>query len=306
MKTYSTLDAIRLYVMKAQTQKALDELYTFLKATKVSDFIDQIIILSSNYNDIDKATTLGLGEYREEKNRINLALLKILTRLEADGHIEIKPQKSAPSSEQLDAIESKLDFILAHIERTDDLLFYGFQQSYLWKQLEEHSRELLTQASIIIIEKEGEQDRFKEAMHLLLEVMTHELEQKFFDCFKAKIEAQSITKEQFIDTLKGMNKGSLYSYVSGGASLSLHQMAEIINSNIFEVEKADLVDAGADFFDCFHSIYKIRHAATVRELLKKQKVLRLSKTIRGFTQTLTDLMQLKEDVIHLLTNLQPR
>ena len=66
--------------MKAQTHKAIDELYQFCNQNNISEFIDQIVLLSSNLTEIKNSEILGLGRYIEEKNRINLALLDIIKK----------------------------------------------------------------------------------------------------------------------------------------------------------------------------------------------------------------------------------
>ena len=82
MKGHSIVESIRLFVMKAQTNKAIDELYHFCNQNNILEFRDQIVLLSSSLNEIKKSELLGLGQYVKEKNRINLSLLQIIQKLD--------------------------------------------------------------------------------------------------------------------------------------------------------------------------------------------------------------------------------
>ena len=298
------LETIRLFVMKAQTHKAIEELYQFCNQHNISEWRDQIVLLSSSLNEVKNSELLGLGQFIQEKNRINLALLDIIQKLDE----QIQNQETIISTtvsqdEQLSLIETKVDFLLRHIEKNDDLVFYSFQNSRLWNHLEADSQKNLTTANII--EKEGKQDQYADAILLYLESAHLELETKLFDRFRDAMREKKLERESFINDLHGDNKGALYKYLEGGPGLSLNQISEVLLSNIFQVDKQELKGAGKDFYSAFFDSFKMKYDKKVIEFFEIYRRLK-TKNIRTFTQTLIDVIQTKENVISLFLNLQPR
>ncbi|MCB9284319.1 MAG: hypothetical protein H6563_09625 [Lewinellaceae bacterium] len=305
MKEYNIIDTVRLYVMKAQTQKAISELYAFLNETKVPEVLNDLILLSSHYSEIEKSENLGMGRYIEEKNRINLALLKILEELEGDKRIQMHSRKEeGGGDERLDLIESKVDFLLSHVEKNDDILFYGFHNSILWKLLEPKSRENLIQANII--EKEARQDSYKPAINMLVEVVLLEIGHKFLLKFKKEYAPVMEDRKLFMKSFHGMNKHNFYDYLQGKSEMSLHQLSEILLENVLNVDKRNLSEWGGAFFATFYDNFKIKNQGKAVEFFQKYTLFKIAKNVNQFTQTLVDLVDVKEDVINLLLNLQPK
>ena len=304
MKKYNIIETLRLFVMKAQTHKAIDELYQFCNQNNISEYIDQIVLLSSNLTEIKNSEVLGLGRYIEEKNRINLALLDIIKKLEE----QITNQEqiltgTAENTERLDLIESKIDFLLRHIEKNDDLAYYGFSNSKLWDSLEPSSKENLINANII--EKNGVQDDYADAILLYLNAVATELEIKFLQKFKEEIRKEKIDRAKVVSDMKGNNKGVFFDYLVREGKLSLNQISEIMLQNIFLIEKTNLIGIGTIFFKIFHSVFKVKNKKKITNFFEKYSYFKEGKRVRGFSQTLIDVVNTKDNVVSLFLNLQP-
>ena len=304
MKEYDIIESIRLYVMKAQVEKALDELYNFLSQINQNEKRNELMLLSSQFHEIKKRENLGIGEYLTEKNRIIHALLKLLESLEKKDVIKTQ-NKSSGDDATIKLIESKIDFLLHHVEKYDDVLFYGFNNSILWEKLEESSKENLLNANII--EKEAKQDNYKAAVSYLMKAIQTEFDCKFFNKLKKGLEPELKDKKLFIQSLKGNNLNNLYKYLTKGEKvLSINQLSDIILHNILLVEKNKLEYAGKSFYYIFHNHFKIKNKEKAIEFFKTYSTFNLNRYLKTYTLTLVDVINMKEDVFNLLLNIQAK
>ena len=198
MKTYNLIETLQLYVMNAETGRALKELFFVLKEKNIKDYLEEVMVLSSNFKEIERKESLGVGKFSEEKNRINLALIKLLNAIESSPYSETINLVEAENEEghfskRLDLIESKLDFILNYIERNDDPAFYSFYESNLWHSLEEGSKEKITAANIL--DKEKNLNNYAQVIMLYAEALELEINTKFFARFRDDATCKTTFKE---------------------------------------------------------------------------------------------------------------
>ncbi|MDW7692843.1 hypothetical protein R9C00_11080 [Flammeovirgaceae bacterium SG7u.111] len=304
MKEYNIVETIRLFVMQAQTSKAIDELYQFCSEHNLTEFIDNLVLLSSNLAEIKNSEILGLGSYVEEKNRINLALLQMIKKLDQQLANQEKLLSSATKqNESLGLVESKVDFIMRHIEINDDIAYYSFSKSKLWNLLEPSSQDDFINAHII--EKEANQELYAKAIILYLHPILTELDSKFFSKFKASIAKEELDRQTIIKEFKGNNKNNLYKYLCEDYELSLNQMAEILLTNVLKVEKDNLDNYALQFYTLFHKTYKIKSKRRLVAFLEGQVIFNM-KAVNAFIQTLVDVIEAKDKAVNFFLNLQPR
>ncbi len=313
MKQFRIIETLQLYVMKAETGRALDELFRILKEKDIKDYLSQVILLSSNFQEIERNERLGIGKFIEDKNRINLALINIINALEDSELESIETEETAETENgiqsRLAQIESKLDFILSQIEKQDDYLFLGLKGSVLWKYLEKETQDMITSANIL--EKEGKLDNYSDVVGLYVEAVRFDLLKKIFEPFRDNPEYRKACndweRKQLIDEFSGNNKNTLHQYLSGVLeTLSINQLCGILLENVLTVEKTSLRGGAKLFFRHFFDTYSLRDKEKVIDLLQKFTGFRIKGYISNFVFTSTDVKKTKKIAFELFQNIQPK
>lgn len=313
MKQFRIIETLQLYVMKAETGRALDELFRILKEKDIKDYLSQVILLSSNFQEIERNERLGIGKFIEDKNRINLALINIINALE-DAELEsVEAEETSEATNgiqsRLSQIESKLDFILSQIEKQDDYLFLGLKGSVLWKFLEKETQDMITSANIL--EKEGKLDNYSDVVGLYVEAVRIELLKKIFEPFRDdpghRKACNDWDRKQVIEEFEGNNKNILHQYLSGTlATMSINQICEILLENVLTVEKTSPKGGGKLFFRHFFDTYNVRNKNKVIDLMQKFSGFRIKGYISNFVFTSTDVKKTKKIAFDLFQNIQPK
>lgn len=313
MKQFRIIETLQLYVMKAETGRALDELFRILKEKDIKDYLSQVILLSSSFQEIERNERLGIGKFIEDKNRINLALINIINALEDSELESIETEETAETStgiqSRLTQIESKLDFILSQIEKQDDYLFLGLKGSVLWKYLEKETQDMITSANIL--EKEGKLDNYSDVVGLYVEAVRIELLKKIFEPFRDNPEYRKACndwdRKQLIDEFLGNNKSVLHLYLTGAqTSMSINQLCEILLENVLTVEKTSPRGVGKLFFRHFFDTYNLRNKNKVIDLIQKFSGFRIKGYISNFVFTSTDVKKTKKITFEIFQNIQPK
>lgn len=292
--------------MNADTGKAIDELYQLLTKKDSKELLNQVILLSARFKIITQNETLGLSSHFEEKNKINLSLLKLLERIDEDEPTAEEENKEF-SQQNLSSISNKIDFILENFEKYNDLVFYGFKNSPFWSALEDKSRDLINSA--IIAEKEMNSLNFSEAIQYYFDASRIELESKIFSSFKKdtveKYSIEELEKELEKSYFVGDNYRDLKKYIIENKRLRLYQMTEIIQTNVFEVKNSRAVSGLArEFYRNFYSTYIVRNTQSVSKYLDFVTQYKPSKKHKIFTYTLGELIKEKDRNLKFLSNLQ--
>ena len=313
MKQFRIIETLQLYVMKAETGRALDELFRILKEKDIKDYLNQVILLSSSFQEIERNERLGIGKFIEDKNRINLALINIIDALE---DVELENVETDATTEtaigiqsRLSQIESKLDFILSQIEKQDDYLYLGLKGSVLWKYLEKETQDIITSANIL--EKEGKLDNYSDVVGLYVEAVRIELLKKIFEPFRDdpghRKACNDWDRKQLVDEFLGNNKNILHQYLSGAlATMSINQICEILLENVLTVEKTSPKGGGKLFFRHFFDTYNLRDKDKVIDLMQKFSGFRIKGYISNFVFTSTDVKKTKKIAFDLFQNIQPK
>lgn len=311
MKQFRIIETLQLYVMKAETGRALDELFRLLKEKNIKEYLNQVMILSSSFQEIEKNERLGLGKFIEDKNRINLALIKIIEALE-NAHLDMLDPDDIPEPEKeiqdrLARMESKLDFILSQIEKQDDYLYLGLKSSVLWKNLEKETQDIITSANIL--EKEGKLDNYSDVIGMYIEAVRIELQRKIFEPFrdntKYRESCNNWNKKQLIAEFHGNNKNILFLFLSGAQdSVSIGQMCDILLENVLTIEKTNLKGGGKLFFQHFFETYNLRNKNMVTRMMRKFTGFRIKGYISNFVFTPSDVKNTKKLVFGIFQNFQ--
>lgn len=129
----------------ARIPEALLELKKLCKAHESENY-DTIIVLSAQFNSIQKKERIGLGEFNVELNTIIKAMLSVLAE-----ERQLYPQKSESISTQeevtleklddrLTRIEHKLEKLILATENNPDIDFSDQVHEHYWRHLESESK----------------------------------------------------------------------------------------------------------------------------------------------------------------------
>lgn len=90
------MEKLRNLISEGKTKKALKEILEYSKGNR-SDLIDDILIISAGYNELQRKNSIGLlssTDYQIEVNKINSSLLKYINSIEKGEKLSIPAKKN--------------------------------------------------------------------------------------------------------------------------------------------------------------------------------------------------------------------
>lgn len=79
------INSIRAVIANGETEKAIEELIKVLKSRNDSKFIDTIILLSGQFQQLKQQEIIGIKADKNELRRIEYSLLQIISSIEKDS-----------------------------------------------------------------------------------------------------------------------------------------------------------------------------------------------------------------------------
>ena len=230
----SEIDLLRRFIITNKTDKALEGLIKIV-IDKDKKTYNQAILLYSDYNSINEKINLGLGNFSKDKNRINLAILEILTVIE-NSIPELKEPVGRPDSQEiiqkkLEELENKIELILAIVERMQESALGKFVRSNVFKLLKQQTQNRLISLSSL----ESESDDYNFLLGECYVALEQEFLDSIFNPLKGEIieENSDLDKIELLSKLEGNQKLEFYEFVVGKReTLTSRQMANLLFDNL--------------------------------------------------------------------------
>lgn len=230
----SDIDLLRRFIVSNKTDKALEGLMK-LVIDKDQKIYNQAILLYSDYNSTNEKVNLGLGDFSKDKNRINLAILEILSVIENSiPKSEKLPERFDNQEiiqEKLEELESKIELILTIVERLGESALSKFVRSNVFKLLRQQTRNRLISLSSV----ESETDDYNFLIGECYNALEKEFLDSIFNPLKDEIieEKDELDKRELLSKLEGDQKLEFYEFIIGKReTLTARQMANLLSDNL--------------------------------------------------------------------------
>ena len=307
------IQLVRQFIINAETSEALNSLFNYVQPLPNKDRTNEVILLLSDFNELLKKNRKGLGEYNEEKNRINLAVLSILNELEEESEpdddpaIPVSPDVLfAGINQKLDLLEGQLQMIHHQMERLLDDGMERFQHSAIWKDLEKKTRDHILAA--IAMERDKYLDNYSMVILEMGNALEHELRTKLFQPYKTLMNEQhpDLNRNVFMDNTDGQLKNVLYKYVyNEDSNITLNQMVGILSENLEERDKErDREEPFLHFLRFLYSQYRIMNLSRLMESLTRINDWKIERIAKSFVHTKDESDELKKLVLDVFRSLQ--
>ncbi len=301
----SDIEILRRFIINANTENALEGLLRLVKEAD-QKLYNRVIVLYSDYNSINERSHLGLGDFSQEKNRINLAILEILTALENAIAETIPTETTADGTDQitvrLSELEDKVELILSIVEKLHESALSKFIRSNLFRLLRPQTKNHL----IALASLETESYDYNLLIQECYTILGLEFMEAIFRPLKAEIleETPKIDKKELLSRLEGNQKLEFYEFLTEKRTeLSTRQMANLLTDNLNKKYNTKSKQYNYVFYFMLRKFVIIDRWQLEKDLAAFVEE-KLDKKLNNILFSKTDYERIRDLMLKILRNLQ--
>ncbi|MEL7119448.1 MAG: hypothetical protein AAFO07_08410 [Bacteroidota bacterium] len=303
----SDIELLRRFIINTKTDKALEGLLKLIDKSETKMY-NQVLLLYADYNAINEKMNLGLGNYSTDKNRINLALLEVLSSLEQSASFELEEVESSSQTEflknKLIELESKVELILELVEKLNESILSKFLKEKVFKLLKPQTQNHLI--SLVAVEKESHDYNFLiSGCYKILEL---EFGQSVFFPLKEeiKLENPELDKKTLLAKLEGDQKLEFYEFmIDKRKDFTTRQMANFLADNLNHKYNTKSNQYNFVFYFLLRN-YIILNRWQLEKDLRALVEVKIDKKLNNILFAKADYERIRGLTLKILRNIQPR